>query len=501
MHRLIRMIWVGLLIGGMLQAQSALQMQGNALEVFSSATEGLDGLLTRPQFSPFPTQVISFERISDNRNFLYVYDLAAKSLTEVRTVIPEAGVKLGLEDSLKLAGIYHTQLDWRPVLDDQGRQWFAFKSNGASDNADIYLGFAGGTTFLRLTTNESVDETPKWSPDGRQLAFISHRSGNGDIYVVEEVENIIAELNRNADNFRLKQVTNTPLEEKDIAWNPDPNAQLIAFSQLVRFEGRQVPTYQIRVADVLATPELYYPVTNDPLANYSRPSWNPHTGAQLLFVGEGLLDDQMASLYLVTMEYNADGNLHNKDLEGLKSEIFPNVHLAGTYGLWLAGGDAILCQENRPEQNYPLYSVNVQRRLEKKEQSVYYFGKLHTAYPYILEFDARKNNFIFVNQESDVFKIYLAQIYGDDIIPYRLPEYTLTRSDAAAMAQPVITKESLEAADNEAKIIPVAGIGLMQYLLYGGAAAVGTAAYFIISNNGDDPPKTKTAIGLPPNMP
>ena len=69
------------------------------------------------------------------------------------------------------------------------------------------------------------------------------------------------------------------------------------------------------------------------------------------------------------------------------------------------------------------------------------------------------------------------------------------------MAQPVITKESLEAADNEAKIIPVAGIGLMQYLLYGGAAAVGTAAYFIISNNGDDPPKTKTAIGLPPNMP
>ena len=418
-------ITILLIFSTWLHSQSALQLDGGVLEAFSSEKENFSGILARPKFAPHPSQLFSFERQVQGLTYLYIYDVGARNLTEVQTVLREAGVKVSLEDSILLSQVNNSQLDWRPVQDVQRRQWFAFVSNSTSKNQDIFLGFAGGTTYIRLTLDTANDYSPKWSPDGNSIAFISKRSGNGDIYLIEEVDKIISDLNRNADNFKLRRLMDTPAEEAQLSWNPDPNSHLIAFAQKANYPGRQVSTYQIRVLDLTLATDNVTKVTDDPLSQYTRPSWDNHTASKLLYVGQELTGDRVANLYISELAWDENGRLKNKVFEGDKTEIFNNVHLTGTPALWLDGGEAVMAQENRSEQNYPIYSINVDRRLNKQERSVYYFGVLHGAYPYILDYDVRKNNLIFVNQEGLHFKIYLTKIYGDDINTTALTEYAL----------------------------------------------------------------------------
>src|SRR6476620_6746895 len=55
----------------------------------------------------------------------------------------------------------------------------AFVSGG-----DIWtVPFAGGEARL-LVSNPATESRPLYSPDGTQLAFVSNRTGNGDVYVL-----------------------------------------------------------------------------------------------------------------------------------------------------------------------------------------------------------------------------------------------------------------------------------------------------------------------------
>lgn len=66
-----------------------------------------------------------------------------------------------------------------PAISPNGKE-IAFTYKG-----DIYKVSVNGGDAQRLTTNEGYDTKPVWSPDGRQIAFMSNRDNNGfDIYLI-----------------------------------------------------------------------------------------------------------------------------------------------------------------------------------------------------------------------------------------------------------------------------------------------------------------------------
>jgi len=52
-------------------------------------------------------------------------------------------------------------------------------------NADIWLMPAAGSAPRALITGDKSDNTPRWFPDGRQIAFISSRDGDPQVYVAD----------------------------------------------------------------------------------------------------------------------------------------------------------------------------------------------------------------------------------------------------------------------------------------------------------------------------
>src|SRR5206468_10964718 len=49
---------------------------------------------------------------------------------------------------------------------------------------DIWTANEDGTGVLRLTDNRARDIYPRFSPDGRWIAFSSNRHGNNDVFVI-----------------------------------------------------------------------------------------------------------------------------------------------------------------------------------------------------------------------------------------------------------------------------------------------------------------------------
>lgn len=68
--------------------------------------------------------------------------------------------------------------DWSPVSAE-----IAYMAN-PNDNWDIYVVDSNGQNVRRLTDDPAIDGLPTWSPDGKWLAFLSNREGNWGIWVL-----------------------------------------------------------------------------------------------------------------------------------------------------------------------------------------------------------------------------------------------------------------------------------------------------------------------------
>lgn len=73
----------------------------------------------------------------------------------------------------------------------------------------IYLAPASGGEAKRITSEGTRNERPRWSPDGKRVAFTSNRSGSAQVWIME------------ADGAKARQVTNLSTEAAGVLYSPD----------------------------------------------------------------------------------------------------------------------------------------------------------------------------------------------------------------------------------------------------------------------------------------
>lgn len=81
-----------------------------------------------------------------------------------------------------------------------------------SGNSEIFV-LAGGEGLTPITHNSSADFDPTWSPDGSAIAFVSRRKGTNDIFVRDLSGPVSAQ-----------RLTPSPSDDITPAWSPDGSA-------------------------------------------------------------------------------------------------------------------------------------------------------------------------------------------------------------------------------------------------------------------------------------
>jgi Tol biopolymer transport system component len=110
--------------------------------------------------------------------------------------------------------------DLRPEVPFSGR--IVFQSDLDGDN-EIYV--LTSERLAKLTDNNWDDRYPRWSPDGKRIAFSANPKGNFDIFTMDE------------NGGQVAAVTDSPDDELDVAWSPDGNS--LAFTRDTQKTSRE----------------------------------------------------------------------------------------------------------------------------------------------------------------------------------------------------------------------------------------------------------------------
>ena len=99
-----------------------------------------------------------------------------------------------------------------PCFMKNGRLLFHSKS----PQSEICIANIDGSDIIALTKNNAKDWSPKISPDGKQIAFISDRDGNQEIYVMD------------IDGSNQKRLTFNDVTDWDPCWSADGSKIIFA---------------------------------------------------------------------------------------------------------------------------------------------------------------------------------------------------------------------------------------------------------------------------------
>src|SRR5207253_8795224 len=84
---------------------------------------------------------------------------------------------------------------------------------------DIWTADENGQNVQRLTVNKARDAYPRFSPDGKWIAFSSDRNGNLDVYIIPST------------GGTPKQLTFNSAEDSVLGWTPDAARVLFSSSR------------------------------------------------------------------------------------------------------------------------------------------------------------------------------------------------------------------------------------------------------------------------------
>jgi hypothetical protein len=166
----------------------------------------------------------------------------------------------------------HFPLMWSPDGDRM-----AFISD-RDNNLDVYTVNADGSSETRLTTNANDDLWPIWSPDGKEIAFLS----NGNLYSV------------NVDGSGLTRLTTDIVAMPSWGTFSDPYSVAVVSG---RGGGGSPPSYLLDIRDSLPLPEGVTPLATE----------GGYTGGNSIAVVYFALEELQQLLEFYSREMEADG--------------------------------------------------------------------------------------------------------------------------------------------------------------------------------------------------
>lgn len=90
--------------------------------------------------------------------------------------------------------------------------------DGRAQDFDIFVENAEGTALVDLSNNDVMDQGPRLSPNGREIAFSSDRDADRSVGVLERAFEVYV---MNEDGSDVRRLTNNPAWDGGQAWSPN----------------------------------------------------------------------------------------------------------------------------------------------------------------------------------------------------------------------------------------------------------------------------------------
>lgn len=217
---------------------------------------------------------------------------------------------------------FHVQVASDPQISPDGKRIVYVRNSQdlASDRrvSNLWIINFDGTDHRPLTTGTYSDSSPRWSPDGTRLAFVSDRDGKSQLYV------------RWMDSGQIAKLTDLDNAPSGISWSPD--AKQLVFTALV-------PSAPPKIAALPSAPEG---------AKWADP---PRIYEDLIyrFNGPGYLKPGYSQIFVIS----ADGGASRQ----LTTGNFPHGPgtggLGGSYPTWAPEGKSLIVSMNgTPDYEY-----------------------------------------------------------------------------------------------------------------------------------------------------
>jgi Tol biopolymer transport system component len=321
----------------------------DATLIVSARDLSIRGELAHLSFSPANPDILTFESIEGgNLHRLWLLDLSSDTLRQVSPHPAEEFFYDARSDR---------DIHWCPVP-LSGKNWFLFVSSGYDGIENIYLSNTVDSVYMQLTSDNAVDHHPRWSPDCGSIVYVSSRTGNGDLYKIDNVYGLVSLFEQNLrdsdpdnnDNGTIvidgysnggEHIRLTTSSEMDSypEWSPD--GRFIVYQGLVR--TGDILNIDLFLLDLHNQEGKPLNITNDPEWDIIQPQWSYDQKSIAYYMSAvGIGDMRSGVLYLsyLTIE---EGNPNTFEIRKRSEFIDINVKRSVNTGpFWGPGSRSLV---------------------------------------------------------------------------------------------------------------------------------------------------------------
>jgi Tol biopolymer transport system component len=381
------------------------------LAVVSAENPELSGQLFRPKLCPTNPDYLAFVRQEKDNRQLWLYNLKTKEMTQITPYEATQSIE---DYEEREEGVffqhYSDQLEWCPKLIG-GKQYIAYVSAGKGNNHDIYTHAIGSSIHTRITSHHEVDGSPTWTPDATNLLFVSARTGNGDLYLLENIKDYLNKKQKEENASAFIRLTKN--KEEDMLPAFSPNGRFLAYTARTGSKRKRGP-YTIALMDFNNKRKVL--LFNNRIVNSkSHPSWS-FDGHFVAYQISNDLKDRAVDIGVMQLKLDPRGRLVElTDLIGTTPKIAENVYPNSYHGpTWLPGSRALIYAKRESKRLNPLEIVNLEQWLYNQE---YNRVTISTNSNIHRDVNCLPNHpiIVFAGQSGLTFKIFGSYLTGSDV--------------------------------------------------------------------------------------